>query len=61
MNDGTMFVVSNEDIRQSFYEAEVLIRHRQLLLGVVLWSKLGFTTWMFLILKTIKKIKIEEE
>ena len=61
MNDGTMLIVSNEDIRQSFHEAEVLIRHRQLLLGVVLWSKLGFTAGMFLMLKTIKKIKIEEE
>lgn len=48
MNDRTMFKVSNEDVRQSLYKAEVLVRHRNLLRGA-LRCKLGFTTWMFLI------------
>ena len=52
MNDRSMFKVSNEDIRQSLYEAEVLISHRNLLHDII-WSKLGFATWMFLILKTM--------
>jgi hypothetical protein len=49
MNDRTMFKVSNEDVWQCFHEAEVLVSHRDLLPDII-WSKLGFTAWMFLML-----------
>ena len=57
MNGRMSLKVTNKDVRQSFYKAEVLIKHRNLLHDV-LWSKFGFASWMFFILKMIKRIKI---